>query len=143
MLHMCCAGSRWCRQCFGAMALLASRCRSRQCSPSTAKAGSLIPPYNLQSPAHCFQPALDASRPLFLCGAVDYDAFISHVEEGVQSLCASYGATDELSCSHAGLMTGLVVDIGDGVTHIIPVIQGCSFPHLTKYALPSWPFLPS
>ncbi len=32
----------------------------------------------------------------------------------------------------AGLVTGLVVDIGDGVTHIIPVIDGCSFPHLTK-----------
>ncbi|KAK9916352.1 hypothetical protein WJX75_001609 [Coccomyxa subellipsoidea] len=31
-----------------------------------------------------------------------------------------------------GLVTGLVVDIGDGVTHIIPVIEGCSFPHLTK-----------
>lgn len=24
------------------------------------------------------------------------------------------------------------MDIGDGVTHIIPVIDGCSFPHLTK-----------
>lgn len=32
----------------------------------------------------------------------------------------------------AGLVTGLVVDIGDGVTHIIPVIEGCSFPHLTR-----------
>ncbi|CAL8466914.1 g6450 [Coccomyxa elongata] len=31
-----------------------------------------------------------------------------------------------------GLVTGLVVDIGDGVTHIIPVIEGCSFPHLTR-----------
>ena len=35
-------------------------------------------------------------------------------------------------------MTGLVVDIGDGVTHIIPVIEGCSFPHLTRHA-PSVP----
>lgn len=34
--------------------------------------------------------------------------------------------------SCAGKMTGLVVDIGDGVTHIIPVIEGCSFPHLTR-----------
>ncbi|CAL5225629.1 g8484 [Coccomyxa viridis] len=31
-----------------------------------------------------------------------------------------------------GKMTGLVIDIGDGVTHIIPVIEGCSFPHLTR-----------
>ena len=26
-----------------------------------------------------------------------------------------------------------MVDIGDGVTHIVPVIEGCSFPHLTRH----------
>jgi actin-related protein 2 len=29
-------------------------------------------------------------------------------------------------------MTGCVVDVGDGVSHVIPVVQGCAFPHLTK-----------
>lgn len=37
-----------------------------------------------------------------------------------------------LSLYAQGLLTGLVIDSGDGVTHVVPVVDGFSFPHSTK-----------
>lgn len=37
-----------------------------------------------------------------------------------------------LLCFCSGLLTGVVVDSGDGVTHICPVYEGFSLPHLTR-----------
>eukprot|EP00976_Prorocentrum_cordatum_P105290 1194216-Prorocentrum_minimum.AAC.1 len=60
-------------------------------------------------------------------------------EQMVQTMFETYGFQGAfiqvqavLTLYAQGLLTGLVVDSGDGVTHVVPVVDGFAFPHVTK-----------
>jgi len=60
-------------------------------------------------------------------------------ERMVQTMFEKYGFNScyvaiqaVLTLYAQGLLTGVVVDSGDGVTHIVPVYEGFALPHLTK-----------
>lgn len=51
---------------------------------------------------------------------------------GANKRCTSFSPPIPTSPILLGLLTGVVVDSGDGVTHICPVYEGFSLPHLTR-----------
>lgn len=60
-------------------------------------------------------------------------------EKMIQTMFETYGfqaayisVQAVLTLYAQGLLTGVVVDSGDGVTHIVPVYQGFALPHLTR-----------
>lgn len=79
-------------------------------------------------PKHCkvllTEPALNpAKNKEMLLEAMFEDYEFEGVHVAIQAVLTLYAQ---------GLLTGVVIDSGDGVTHIVPVYEGYSLPHLTR-----------